>query len=152
MEDPSLSLGDGTYKVFFNTESFDQVENQSLKSFLKYVQGEVTQDDLVQKMVKRMEKIKMNGEWRKQCMTLLMKERFDFARGKEEGREEGRQEGMEKGRQEGREEGREEGKEEQATAIAIGMLSHLPDEMISLYTNLPVEKVKLLREEQERNS
>jgi predicted transposase/invertase (TIGR01784 family) len=64
----------------------------------------------------------------------------------EEGIEEGIEKGIEKGKAEGREEGREEGIDLGKLETARRMLSRgFPLEEISLCTDLPAEKIKLLQ-------
>ena len=61
------------------------------------------------------------------------------------GREEGRAEGRAEGRTEGRTEGRAEGMREKAIAIAQQLLSQLDDEAICKITELSLEEVQSLR-------
>ncbi|HBB34125.1 MAG TPA: transposase [Cyanobacteria bacterium UBA8803] len=61
------------------------------------------------------------------------------------GREEGLQQGREEGLQQGREQGREEGMQAKAIAIAQQLLSQLDDEAICQITELSLEEVRSLR-------
>ncbi len=118
-EEQGLQLGDGTHKVFFNVDALERAQDENLKSFLKYVKGESSDCDLVQKMAERMKKIKMNPEWRKQCMTMLMQSKVDYARGQEETQEK----------------------------IARAMLSEFDNATIARLTQLSLERIAELREE-----
>ena len=68
-------------------------------------------------------------------MTLFERDRINFEEGREEGRAEGRAEGIEEGKTVGREES------------AKALLDILDDETISKKLNIPLERVKELRNE-----
>ena len=87
-----LELKDGAYKIFFNSKAFEETTNKQLKEFLQYVNGEKVNNKFIEKIDKRIEEIKSNSEWRREYMTLAMKEReiaeINFMKGKAEGRAE----------------------------------------------------------------
>lgn len=84
-EDSSLLLKDGAYKIFFNTKSFEKEEDTYLKSFLKYIEGEIDDNDFINMINNKIKKIKDNIEWRQEYMTLLMKEQEKFEEGLQQG-------------------------------------------------------------------
>ncbi len=97
-EDNSIKLGDETYKIFFNTLAFEKIENDKLKAFLKYVNGEREDNTFINKINDKVRRIKRNEEWRQEYMTLLMREQEiaeeNYKKGIEEGIKEGIKEGM----------------------------------------------------------
>lgn len=124
LEDTNLKLNDGTKKIFFNTSNYSNAQNEDIREFLKYVNGEESNHLFVKQLEYKVTQVKACEEWRLEYMTLRMREEeiWEEAReeglragreeGREKGREEGRKEGRKKGREEGRKEGREEGREE----------------------------------------
>lgn len=92
-ENKKILLGDDTAKIFLNTESRMDDVSMDLRAFLDYVAGKEPEDSFVQKLENAVNKARKNREWRREYMTLLMRDQEN----KEEGREEGREEGMEKG-------------------------------------------------------
>lgn len=97
IEDKELRLNDGTKKIFFNAKDYKNAEEEDIREFLKYVNGEESDNPFVRKIESKIEQIKSNKEWRQEYMTLLMRE----AEIREESREEGRLEGRQEGREEG---------------------------------------------------
>ncbi len=89
-EDNGITLGDETYKIFLNTKGTMDDVDQKLKAFLDYVSGLSTNDDFVKELQDRVAKIKLNTEWRREYMTLRLRD----IEMKEEGRAEGRAEGV----------------------------------------------------------
>lgn len=90
IEDKEIRLDDKTRKIFFNTTAYDKAEDEDVRAFLKYVNGEPDSNPFVQKIETKVEEIRANKEWRQEYMTLLMRE------------EEIREESLEKGLQVGR--------------------------------------------------
>jgi len=88
-EEPTLFLGDGTAKIFLNTEGELEDVKGELKAFLDYVAGKPSEDEYVQKLEKAVRQAKENRKWRHEYMTLLMRDQENIERGREEGREEG---------------------------------------------------------------
>lgn len=105
VEDKELRLKDGTRKIFLNAKGYQNAEEEDVREFLKYVNGEESDNIFVKKIESKVEQIKSNKEWRQEYMTMLMRE----AEIREQSREEGRLEGIQEGRLEGRLEGVEEG-------------------------------------------
>lgn len=92
-EYPDLVLKDDTYKIFFNTKNTQNEKNIDVKSFLQYVNGEKVNNKFIEKIHNKIMKIKNNEEWRREYMTLLMREREiaeeNFQKGIEKGIEKG---------------------------------------------------------------
>ena len=109
-EDKDILMGDGAVTIFLNANGAMNDVSDELKAFLDYVAGKEPMDDpYIAKLDKAVKKAKMNRKWRREYMTLYMRDLENIEIGKEEGRKEGRQEGRREGRQEGRQEEREDG-------------------------------------------
>ena len=61
-----------------------------LKAFLDYVVGIVSDDEYIQKLDRAVKKARMNKDWRREYMTLMMRD----LENKEIGREEGQQDAL----------------------------------------------------------
>lgn len=96
-EDGELALGDGTEKLFLNANGQKDDVSPELKAFLDYVAGKPSEDQFVQKLKKAVNEAKKNREWRREYMTLLMRDQENIEKGLEQGRKEGREEGREEG-------------------------------------------------------
>ena len=103
-EEPELRLGDESCKIFLNSAGTLEDVSGDLKAFLSYVGGKKTENTFVQLLDKEVERVKRNEEWRREYMTLQMRDQENLEKGMEIG--------LQKGRAEGREEGREEGSAE----------------------------------------
>lgn len=106
LEDKSLKLEDGTMKIFFNTKDYDKTDDEEIRAFLGYINGEQSENPFVKKLDMKVKQVKENKEWRAEYMTLLMREQEIREESREEGIAEGMAKGMAKGRAEGRAEGR----------------------------------------------
>lgn len=82
-EDKSISLGDGTTKIFLNANGTQDDVSRELKAFLDYVAGKKTEDTFVEKLEEAVNEAKKNREWRHEYMTLLMRDRENVEKGKE---------------------------------------------------------------------
>ena len=96
-EDPGISLGDETTKIFLSADSTMDDVSKELKAFLDYVGGNVTDDAFVQELEEAVRKAKRNREWRHEYMTLLMRDQINVEKGIEQGFKQGMEKGMEKG-------------------------------------------------------
>ena len=65
----------GTKKVFLNADGKNGAVSGELKAFLAYVAGRQSEDTFVKKLECAVEKAKQNREWRREYMTLLMRDR-----------------------------------------------------------------------------
>ena len=71
-EDPTLSLKDGTTKLFLNANGTKSDVHPKLQAFLDYVAGKETEDSFIQKLKEAVKQAKKNREWRLEFMTLLI--------------------------------------------------------------------------------
>lgn len=86
-EDKELLLEDGTTKIFLNADSEMNDVSEELKAFLDYVAGKESNDSFVKKLEEAVEQAKQNRKWRREYMTLLMRDQENFDRGKVKGEE-----------------------------------------------------------------
>lgn len=97
-EDKSLSLNDGTTKIFLNASGMLDDVNDELKAFLNYVAGKKTENAFVKKLDEAVKKAKKNREWRHEFMTLLMRDQENVEKGIQEGLKQGLEQGLKKGK------------------------------------------------------
>ncbi|MBR1865563.1 MAG: Rpn family recombination-promoting nuclease/putative transposase [Lachnospiraceae bacterium] len=99
-EASDLEMGDGTTKIVLNAIGTADDVDGSLKEFLNYVAGKPSDDEYVKKLEVAVHKARQNKEWRREYMTLVMRDlenqEIGMARGREEGREEERRKQIEK--------------------------------------------------------
>ena len=84
-EDKDLCLGDDTTKVFLNAAGIMDDVSGDLKAFLEYIAGNVPENDFVQALDSAVETAKRNEDWRREYMTLLMRDKENFEKGIETG-------------------------------------------------------------------
>ena len=84
-EDSEAILNDGAKKVFLNADGRNGAVSEELKAFLDYVAGKPSEDTLVKKLKLAVEEAKKNREWRREYMTLLMRDRENRKIGMEVG-------------------------------------------------------------------
>ena len=94
-EDLNLKLGDGATKIFLNTAGILNDVSEELKAFLDYLNEGKAQDDYTERLEEEVQIAKQNREWRREYMTLQMRDLENIERGKEEGL----RQGMEKAEQ-----------------------------------------------------
>ena len=104
-EDPELTMGDGATHIFLNTKGTMEDVSASLRAFLDYVDGRLSDDSFVQELEEAVDEAKKNREWRHEYMTLMLRDQENIEKGIELGRAEGRAEGRTEGRAEERQEG-----------------------------------------------
>lgn len=73
-EDSCIRLNDGTKKIFFNATDYDKAKDEDVREFLRYVNGEKSDNPFVQILDDKVVKVKSSKEWRREYMTLLMRE------------------------------------------------------------------------------
>ena len=73
-ENSRIRLKDGTTKIFFNATDYKKAENEDVREFLRYVNGEKSDDPFIQILDNKVLKVKSSEEWRREYMTLLMRE------------------------------------------------------------------------------
>ena len=93
-EDPTLELGDGAHTVFLNACGTMGDVSLELKAFLDFVMGTTSDDPFVRTLAARVKEAKQNPDWRREYMTLFMRDQEKF----EEGLEQGLERGLEQGR------------------------------------------------------
>lgn len=86
-EDPSLSLGDETVKIFLNAKGRQGMVSGDLKNFLDYVAGEKPEDLFTRRLDRAVRKAKKNRKWRREYMTLWMRDQENIEKGIEQERE-----------------------------------------------------------------
>ena len=93
-EDTELLLGDETTKIFLNSAGTMDDVPKDLKEFLDYVSGkEVSGNQFVDALDSAVQRARADDEWRREYMTLYMRDRENLEKGREEGLKEGREEG-----------------------------------------------------------
>ena len=120
-----LLLGDDAVKIFLNAASNQDDVSPALKAFLDYVVGQKGTDTFVQRLEQEITTIKSNEMWRREYMTLYMRDMENF----------------EKGKQEGREEGRQEGRQEVIEQCVEKLLNAMPRKQIASVLNLPIDYI-----------
>ena len=69
-----MELGDGTTKIVLNASgTVDDIDHR-LKVFLDYVSGKSVDDEYIRKLDEAVRKAKMNKHWRREYMTLYMRD------------------------------------------------------------------------------
>ena len=91
-EDKSLKLGDGTQKIFLNAMGTEKDVKEDLSAFLGYVAGRKNNHPFVRKVDAAVREARKNEKWRREYMTLLMRDQENIERGRTEGWNEGRTE------------------------------------------------------------
>ena len=82
-----LEMGDGTTNIVLNAIGTADDVQGSLKEFLNYVAGKPSDDAYVKKLDEAVRKARKNKEWRREYMTLEMRDLENREMGREEGRE-----------------------------------------------------------------
>ncbi|MCD8220626.1 MAG: Rpn family recombination-promoting nuclease/putative transposase [Clostridiales bacterium] len=85
-ENHDLALGDGTTKIFLNTEGIMDDISGDLKAFLDYIGGRKSDNTFVKKLDEEVKMAKQNREWRREYMTLMMRDRENVEKGIEQGK------------------------------------------------------------------
>lgn len=93
-EDGTLRLEDGTYKIFLNTKGVMEEIHPDLSNFLRYIENGQVSDEYTRKLDEEVISVKNSEKWRREYMTLEMRDREKYA----EGHEKGLAEGIVKGR------------------------------------------------------
>jgi predicted transposase/invertase (TIGR01784 family) len=91
-EDPTIRFGDETTKVFLYTDATIDDVGTELKDFLDYVGGRDPQSEYAKELDEAVKKARANVEWRREFMTLLMRDMENRRIGKVEGKAEGKAE------------------------------------------------------------
>lgn len=88
-EEEGLYLGDETTKIFLNAGSSRDDVSKELRAFLDYIGGKKTNDSFVNELEEAVKEAKKNREWRREYMTLLMRDQENYEKGVEEGKTKG---------------------------------------------------------------
>ena len=96
-EDPEVKIQDGAVRIFLNAKGTMNDVSSSLKAFLDYVAGTVTEDPFVQELEEAVTEARKNRKWRHEYMTLLIRDQDNLEKGREEGLKLGREEGLKEG-------------------------------------------------------
>ncbi len=84
-ENSEIMLNDGAKKVFLNADGKNGTVSEELKAFLDYVAGKPSEDTFVKKLECAVEKARQNREWRREYMTLLMRDKENQKIGEKHG-------------------------------------------------------------------
>ena len=122
-EDTTIRLNDGTKKIFFNAKDYEKAENEDVREFLRYVNGEKSDNPFVQIIDNKVVKVKSSKEWRREYMTLMMRDRENHKQGMKEGK-----------------------REERRKIISKMILQGFDDEQIMMLCETTKEEIKLCRE------
>lgn len=96
VEDTSLSLGDGTTKVFLNAFGAVYTANPRLSAFLSYLTGDTScKDDFVRRIDAEVRRLNQSPEWRREIVDIRLKLQDIRYEGWLEGRDQGLAEGRE---------------------------------------------------------
>ena len=111
-QNTGLLLNVGAIKVFVNTKGIGGDVDVKLERLLKYIDAGIPSDEYTEKLDKCVRRIRGNEKWRRDYMTLYMREREIFKEAREEGYAEGREQGLEDGLKQGLEDGLKQGLED----------------------------------------
>ena len=82
-EDHDIEMGDGTTKIVLNAVgTMEDVEGR-LKAVLDYIAGKPSDDEYVKELDEAVKKARANKEWRREYMTLMMRDLENQEKGKE---------------------------------------------------------------------
>ena len=106
---PDLELNDATKKIFLNPCGSREGLSADLNAFFDYLLGHLSDNQFVRSIEESVENARQHKEWRREYMTLLMRDQENFRAGKAEGLAEGKAEGLAEGKAKGLAEGKVEG-------------------------------------------
>ena len=144
-ENHEIALGDGTVKMFLNTEGTKGDISGGLKAFLDYVGGRESDSPLVRKLEAEVSRAKKNREWRREYMTLLMRDQENIEKGIEQGIKKGMEQGVKKGMEQGVKKGMEQGVKKGIEAMVSALKDFSVNDADIIQTLQ--EKFELSREE-----
>ena len=73
-EAPDLKIGDGATRIFLNAKGTRNDISSSLRAFLDYVAGKISDDPFVQEVEQAVAEARKNREWRHEYMTLMLRD------------------------------------------------------------------------------
>lgn len=84
-EERNLPLGDETTKIFLNTNGISNDVGAKLKAVLDYIAGRENNDSFVLELKRAVTEAKRNREWRREYMTLFMRDQENIELGMKKG-------------------------------------------------------------------
>lgn len=144
-EKKDLTLNDEAVKLFFNTAGTRGNVSPETKAFLKYVGGIPSEDAYVKKLQSKIEAAKSNEEWRREYMTLLMRDKENIEKGFQEGMKEGIKEGMKEGMKAGATE------EKLRMVKSLLQMNTLSDEEIADAAQMSMEELQEIKKDLKKN-
>ena len=100
-QDNNLLLQDETTKIFLNAAGTENDVDGDLKCFLDYVASSSVTGSFAELINQEVIRCRENKEWRREYMTLAMRDQLNIKKGREEGHAQGLAEGLEKGMEKG---------------------------------------------------
>ena len=85
-EDNGIVFGDAAVKIFLNAAGRKMDVSRELKAFLDYVGGKPSEDAFVAELERAVREAKRNREWRREYMTLLLRDQENMEKGLKQGR------------------------------------------------------------------
>lgn len=86
-EDKAVELQDETAKIFLNARGRRGKASTALKEFLTYLDSGKAEGDFAKRIAREVKRVKENKEWRREYMTLLMRDQENLEKGRMEGEE-----------------------------------------------------------------
>lgn len=74
IEDNSIAFGDEATKIVLSTKGIVDDVNEELKGVLRYIGGEEPTTEFAKELDEAVKKVKSSEEWRREYMTLLMRD------------------------------------------------------------------------------
>jgi predicted transposase/invertase (TIGR01784 family) len=100
IEDSNISLDDETTKIFLNSTGDTTGVQEDLKAFLDYINtNHVSNNSFVRALDEEVHKAIENKEWRREYMTLYMRDQENIEKGKKIGKELGEKIGEKRGKE-----------------------------------------------------
>ena len=150
LQDSAVKVDDGAVVQVFNCQAFAQVENPSLRAFLKYIQTGTAESDFTRRLNEMVEAKKQIEGMKKAYLSWSLRDHDAREIARREGLAEGRNEGIAIGEKRGRSEGiavgRTEGIAEKAREAARKLLAMhiLTYEQIAQAEGLSIAEVEQL--------
>ena len=73
-QDPEIQLGDNSMAIVLNANGTEDDVSEGLKAFLDYVAGKAPADEYTKELDEAVKKARMNKEWRREYMTMKMRD------------------------------------------------------------------------------
>ncbi|MCR4940235.1 MAG: Rpn family recombination-promoting nuclease/putative transposase [Treponemataceae bacterium] len=130
-ENNSLSLGDESYKIFFNAKMYDTMGSEAEKSFFGYLCNGTAYSDFTRQLDTLMSQARHNAQWRHQFMTWEQELNVMYHNGVDDGIKQGIEQGIERG-----------AREKTIETVKNCLKEGLPLETISKLVSLSIEEIK----------